>query len=71
MSILNPRTFWHSGIEDSYFAFNHYFDSIRYESGAKPITYVRREGSEEDLYTFEKGEAIRLKVSEWLRRRRN
>jgi hypothetical protein len=53
------------GIEDSYFAFNHYFDSI-VQSGAKPITYVRREGSDEDLYTFEKGDAIRLKVSEWL-----
>jgi hypothetical protein len=53
------------GIEESYFAFNHYFDS-RIESGAKPITYVRREGFDENIYTFERGSAIRLKVSEWL-----
>jgi hypothetical protein len=59
------KNFLASGIEDSYFAFNHYFDSS-VESGAKPITYIRREGSEENLYIFEKGESIRLKVSEWL-----
>ena len=53
------------GIEDSYFAFNHYFDS-RIQSGAKPLTYVRREGFDDNLYTFERGDAIRLKVSEWL-----
>jgi hypothetical protein len=53
------------GIEESYFAFNHYFDS-RIQSGAKPITYVRREGFDENIYTFERGSAIRLKVSEWL-----
>ena len=53
------------GIEDSYFAFNHYFDSI-VQSGSKPITYVRAEGSDKNLYIFEKGEAIRLKISEWL-----
>ena len=53
------------GIEDSYFAFNHYFDSI-VQSGSKPITYVRAEGSDKNLYIFEKGQAIRLKISEWL-----
>ena len=53
------------GIEDSYFAFNHYFDS-RIQSGAKPLTYIRREGFDENIYTFERGSAIRLKVSEWL-----
>ena len=53
------------GIEDSYFAFNHYFDSV-VQSGSKPITYVRAKGSDENIYIFEKGEAIRLKVSEWL-----
>jgi hypothetical protein len=53
------------GIEESYFAFNHYFDS-RIQSGAKPLTYVRREGFDDNLYTFERGSAIRLKVSEWL-----
>ena len=53
------------GIEESYFAFNHYFDS-RLQSGSKPMTYIRREGSDDNLYTFEKGAAIRLKLSEWL-----
>ena len=53
------------GIEESYFAFNHYFDS-RLQSGSKPMTYIRTEGSDENLYTFEKGAAIRLKLSEWL-----
>jgi hypothetical protein len=58
-------TFLAPGIEESYFAFNHYLDS-RIESGAKPLTYVRREGFDDNLYTFERGDAIRLKVSEWL-----
>jgi hypothetical protein len=53
------------GIEESYFAFNHYFDS-RLQSGSKPMTYIRREGSDDNLYTFERGAAIRLKLSEWL-----
>jgi len=53
------------GIEDSIFAFNHYFDSS-IDSGPKPITYIRKEGSEENLYTFEQGESVRLKMSEWL-----
>ena len=35
------------GIEESYFAFNHYFDS-RIQSGAKPLTYVRREGFDDN-----------------------
>ena len=53
------------GIEDSIFAFNHYFDSS-IDSGPKPITYIRKEGSDENLYTFEEGESVRLKISEWL-----
>jgi len=53
------------GIEDSIFAFNHYFDSS-IDSGPKPVTYIRKEGSEENLYTFEQGEPVRLKMSEWL-----
>ena len=53
------------GIEDSIFAFNHYFDSS-IDSGPKPVTYIRKEGSEENLYTFEEGESVRLKISEWL-----
>ena len=53
------------GIEDSIFAFNHYFDSS-IDSGPKPITYIRKEGSEENLYTFDQGESVRLKISEWL-----
>ena len=53
------------GIEDSIFAFNHYFDSS-IDSGPKPVTYIRKEGSEENLYTFEQGESVRLKMSEWL-----
>ena len=53
------------GIEDSIFAFNHYFDSS-IDSGPKPITYIRKEGSDENLYTFEQGESVRLKISEWL-----
>ena len=53
------------GIEDSIFAFNHYFDSS-IDSGPKPITYIRKEGSEENLYTFEQGQSVRLKMSEWL-----
>ncbi|QOR60312.1 hypothetical protein [Bathycoccus sp. RCC716 virus 1] len=53
------------GIEDSIFAFNHYFDSS-IDSGPKPITYIRKEGSNENLYTFEEGESVRLKISEWL-----
>ena len=53
------------GIEDSIFAFNHYFDSS-IDSGPKPITYIRKEGSEENLYTFDQGESVRLKMSEWL-----
>ena len=53
------------GIEDSIFAFNHYFDSS-IDSGPKPITYIRKEGSEENLYTFDEGESVRLKISEWL-----
>ena len=53
------------GIEESIFAFNHYFDSS-IDSGPKPITYIRKEGSEENLYTFEEGESVRLKISEWL-----
>ena len=57
--------FFAPGIEESYFAFNHYFDS-RLQSGSKPMTYIRREGSDDNLYTFEKGAAIRLKLSEWL-----
>ena len=53
------------GIEDSIFAFNHYFDSS-IDSGPKPITYIRKEGSDENLYTFDQGESVRLKISEWL-----
>ena len=53
------------GIEDSIFAFNHYFDSS-IDSGPKPVTYIRKEGSEENLYTFDEGESVRLKISEWL-----
>ena len=53
------------GIEESIFAFNHYFDSS-IDSGPKPITYIRKEGSEENLYTFDQGESVRLKISEWL-----
>jgi hypothetical protein len=53
------------GIEDSIFAFNHYFDSS-IDSGPKPITHIRKEGSDENLYTFEEGESVRLKISEWL-----
>ena len=53
------------GIEDSIFAFNHYFDSS-IDSGPKPVTYIRKEGSDENLYTFEEGESVRLKISEWL-----
>ena len=53
------------GIEDSIFAFNHYFDSS-IDSGPKPITYIRKEGSDENLYTFDEGESVRLKISEWL-----
>ena len=53
------------GIEESIFAFNHYFDSS-IDSGPKPITYIRKEGSDENLYTFEEGESVRLKISEWL-----
>ena len=54
-----------TGIEDSIFAFNHYYDSS-VESGPKPITYIRKPGSDENLYTFEEGSSIRLKISEWL-----
>ena len=53
------------GIEESIFAFNHYFDSS-IDSGPKPVTYIRKEGSEENLYTFDEGESVRLKISEWL-----
>ena len=53
------------GIEDSIFAFNHYFDSS-IDSGPKPVTYIRKEGSDENLYTFDEGESVRLKISEWL-----
>ena len=53
------------GIEESIFAFNHYFDSS-IDSGPKPVTYIRKEGSEENLYTFNEGESVRLKISEWL-----
>ena len=53
------------GIEESIFAFNHYFDSS-IDSGPKPVTYIRKEGSEENLYTFDQGESVRLKISEWL-----
>ena len=53
------------GIEDSIFAFNHYFDSS-IDSGPKPVTYIRKEGSDENLYTFDQGESVRLKISEWL-----
>jgi len=54
-----------TGIEDSIFAFNHYYDSS-IDSGPKPITYIRKPGSDENLHTFEEGTAIRLKMSEWL-----
>ena len=54
-----------TGIEDSIFAFNHYYDSS-VESGPKPITYITKPGSDENLYTFEEGSSIRLKMSEWL-----
>jgi len=54
-----------TGIEDSIVAFNHYFDS-EIDTGSKPITYIRKEGSDENIYTFEEGESIRLKMSEWL-----
>jgi len=53
------------GIEDSIFAFNHYFDSS-IDSGPKPITYIRKEGSDDNIYTFNEGESVRLKMSEWL-----
>ena len=53
------------GIEDSIFAFNHYFDSS-IDSGPKPVTYIRKEGSDENIYTFDEGESVRLKISEWL-----
>ena len=53
------------GIEDSIFAFNHYFDSS-IDSGPKPITYIRKEGSDDNIYTFNEGESVRLKISEWL-----
>ena len=53
------------GIEDSIFAFNHYFDSS-IDSGPKPVTYIRKEGSDENIYTFDQGESVRLKISEWL-----
>ena len=53
------------GIEESIFAFNHYFDSS-IDSGPKPITYIRKEGSDENLYVFKEGESVRLKISEWL-----
>ena len=53
------------GIEESIFAFNHYFDSS-IDSGPKPVTYIRKEGSEENLYVFKEGESVRLKISEWL-----
>jgi len=54
-----------TGIEDSIFAFNHYFDSS-IDTGSKPITYIRKEGSDENVYTFNEGQSIRLKMSEWL-----
>ena len=54
-----------TGIEDSIFAFNHYYDSS-VESGPKPVTYIRKPGSDENLYTFEEGSSVRLKMSEWL-----
>jgi hypothetical protein len=54
-----------TGIEDSIFAFNHYFDSS-IDTGSKPITYIRKEGSDENIYTFIEGQSIRLKMSEWL-----
>jgi len=54
-----------TGIEDSIFAFNHYFDSS-IDTGSKPITYIRKEGSDENIYTFNEGQSIRLKMSEWL-----
>lgn len=53
------------GIEDSIFAFNHYFDSS-IDSGPKPVTYIRKEGSDDNIYTFDQGESVRLKISEWL-----
>ena len=53
------------GIEDSIFAFNHYFDSS-VDSGPKPVTYIRKEGSDDNIYTFDQGESVRLKISEWL-----
>ena len=54
-----------TGIEDSYFAFNHYYDST-IDSGSKPKTYIRKKGSDDNLYTFEEGESVRLKLSDWL-----
>jgi hypothetical protein len=54
-----------AGIGDSILAFNHYYDSS-VESGPKPVTYIRKPGSDENLYTFEEGSSIRLKMSEWL-----
>jgi hypothetical protein len=54
-----------TGIEDSIFAFNHYFDSS-IDTGSKPVTYIRKEGSDENIYTFNEGQSIRLKMSEWL-----